>query len=108
MTEEITAEELAEIAARADAATAGPWWAEYFLDDLSWREGHHAVLAREGDPIRVSAPDWETPEEQTRADAEFIAAARTDIPRLIAALRAATAETVPEVTSEDQGPPERR
>ena len=79
---------LDEIQARANAATDGPWWTEFWLDDLSWREGHYSVLAKKDDPVRIVDPSWETSEEQTKADAEFIAHARSDVPDLVGALQA--------------------
>jgi hypothetical protein len=82
---------LAEIQARAEKATDGPWWAEFTLEDLSWREGSYGVLAQEADPVRISDPDLTTPEAQTKSDAEFIAHARTDVPVLVEALRAVLA-----------------
>lgn len=74
MTDQITAAELAEIEARATTATPGPWIAEE--DGLVWAN-------RLGDPVSGST-------EMENAD--FIAAARTDVPRLVAALRAAYAQ----------------
>ena len=71
---------LDQIKGRADAATEGPWEAEYS------KEQGNCVLP----------PDYQSTLEavavtrlwrQTR-DAEFIAAARTDVPRMEAALRA--------------------
>lgn len=67
---------LDEIQARADAATGGPWWG-------SMLGTHVEVFAGEGsgsDPMIAS--------ELRPGDAEFIAAARADVPRLVAALRA--------------------
>ena len=69
-------ERLDEIQARADAATDGAWWG-------SMLGTHVEVFAGEGsgsDPMLAS--------ELRPGDAEFIVAARTDIPRLVAALRA--------------------
>ena len=77
---------LTAIKTRADAATEGAWWTEFWLDDLSWREGHYSVLAKKDDPVRIVDPNWETSEEQTKADGEFIAHARDDVPDMANAL----------------------
>lgn len=69
---------LTEILARADAATPGPWctdaWEIYqgteYLPGLSWWIGE-------------TCRGTSTP-EQDRADATFVAAARTDVPKLVA------------------------
>lgn len=63
-----TASYLAEVRARMDAATPGPWTAHD--DGLVWPE-------RMGDPVSGSTE---------MADAEFIAHAREDLPRLLAVL----------------------
>jgi hypothetical protein len=74
------ADRLTEIAARADAATEGPW--------REWT-GEHGVAVEtawshdEDGADTDLITDWCKP-----ADATFIAAARTDVPALVAALRA--------------------
>ncbi len=72
----LTAEELREIAARAEAATAGPWTAN---EEKSSSYSVYKVPVAYGNAItgwgRVL---------QSREDATFIAHARTDIPRLLA------------------------
>lgn len=90
--------ELAEIKARADAATPGPWW--FDESDLVWRlHGVHAVLPpfMEGFPEQVvnhqilKAPKTGTTYAEywpNEADAAFIVNARTDVPRLLAAVDA--------------------
>jgi hypothetical protein len=73
----ITAERLAEIEARANAATPGPWWPE-----------HRGVMA-EGVEIvdDCAVAGWDVyPENQA-----FIAAARIDVPDLVAEVRRLTA-----------------
>ena len=73
----MTAERLAEIEARANAATPGPWWPE-----------HRGVMA-EGVEIvdDCAVAGWDAyPENQA-----FIAAARTDVPALVAEVRRLTA-----------------
>lgn len=67
-------EELAEIEARANAASPGPW--------LTPRQA--------GDPYRVEVMDHEGCEVwpwYEEADMVFAYAARTDVPRLIAEVR---------------------
>jgi hypothetical protein len=90
---------LEEIRAREQAATRGPWW--FDEDDLMWRlHGVHAVLPTGIDwlPDQVlnhqilKAPKSGTPYAEywpNDADAAFIIAARTDVPRLLKALEAA-------------------
>lgn len=72
MAERLTDTEIAEIEARAQAATAAPW--VYDEDTIQ-----HAVPG--ADPV-LACCWWGDP-----ATTEFIAHARTDVPRLIAALR---------------------
>ena len=72
---------LDEIEARADAATPGAWeWHPYM--------GSGATLAKPNHPfhelnILKTTDDW----PPVAADAEFIAAARTDVPALLAEVR---------------------
>ena len=81
MTDPMTPERLAEIEARANAATQGPWeWHPYM--------GSGATLAKPNHPfhelnILKTTDDW----PPVAADAEFIAAARTDVPALLAEVR---------------------
>ena len=76
----MTDDELAEIEARAEAASSGPWerggkWAET------------SVYA--GDGVMVAGQwDYEEGGISEEADAVFIAHARTDIPALLAHIRA--------------------
>ena len=84
------ADRLDEIEARANAATGGPWGvydgAESILTEHDCTgdcEDFHPILVRnqvDGVPLPSV---WSTPE-----DAVFIAQARTDVPALVAALRA--------------------
>ena len=64
----MTPERLAEIRARAEAATEGPWRID----------GRRVVYERDGWAEMV------TPILHVSADATFIAAARTDVPELVA------------------------
>lgn len=86
---------LDEIQQRADKATEGQWEARHRAD-LDWLSRSPAVdsdghepgssvgLADAVDPLWGSL--W--PSRNANADAEFIAHARTDVPALVAALRA--------------------
>jgi hypothetical protein len=90
-------DDLNEIRARADAATPGPWDFEWSDENIQvnagtarteWTErgtGFPAMRWATTDRIvEFDVDDLEEPEEQTRAnDAEFIAHAREDIPRLL-------------------------
>ena len=81
MTDPMTTEHLAEIEARANAATQGPWeWHPYM--------GSGATLAKPNHPfhelnILKTTDDW----PPIAPDADFIAAARTDVPALLAEVR---------------------
>lgn len=114
MSEPLSAERLAEIRARADAATQGPW---YFAYTSIWGEGRVAreeawldsldaahtldrnpcehcdggpctyrAKALDMDPIvaRVQPSYGDTATGQRVLDAEFIAHARADVPDLLA------------------------
>lgn len=84
----MTDEELQAIEARANAATLGPWAASEFI-------GHTGgcVLARiddEGDTARIAETRWRWSALgmwQHKANLEFIASARQDIPALVAEVR---------------------
>lgn len=77
----ISSQELAEIAARAEAARPGPW--------ISWVEGRDHQSG--SNIITVGKPEAEEADIElmgaTVADQDFIAAAREDVPRLIAEIR---------------------
>jgi hypothetical protein len=88
-------ERLDEIEARANAATDGPWAARHragldwlsqspHVDNDGHEPGSSVGLADAVDPLWGSL--W--PSRNATADAEFIAHARTDVPALVAALRA--------------------
>lgn len=91
MTEPMTPERLAEIEARANAATQGPWEAATgALVGDDYDEATHVWY-------RLHSPDrmWQTIgkvldnelDQTTIEDAEFIAEARTDVPDLLAEVR---------------------
>ena len=74
-------EYLDAVQARIDAATEGPWsWASHITaDGDEW-----AVFDAEDHALASNHDGWSP-------DAEFIAQARTDLPRLLAAVRAVEA-----------------
>lgn len=87
--------DLESLKALCDAATPGPWWIEE--NEQVWvLQGVHAVIPPQLDgaiPEQVinhqilKAPKMGTPYAEywpSRADAEFIVRARTDMPALIA------------------------
>ena len=81
---------LDEIEARANAATEGPWeWEGEAKGE--WEIGANSLVPsrRPDDPVLYGyGYDASGIEVKTPADAEFIAHARTDVPALVAALRA--------------------
>ena len=81
-TQRLTPEELAAIRERAEKATPGPWhvYAAYSLSDITPETRTCVVDCVASDGTLA------------REDAEFIAHAREDIPRLLDALEAAYAE----------------
>ncbi len=98
---ELNDKEIAEIKARADAATAGPWaehWGDGFAPDITARAGELAakkysmttevICVLERFVPRFCGSDF----HESRSNAEFIAHSRTDIPRLLDTLTAARAE----------------
>ncbi|MDX3835660.1 hypothetical protein [Streptomyces europaeiscabiei] len=81
-----TVERLAEIEARADAATAGPWCTD------AW-EIYQGVEYVPGISFWIGETCRGTSElGQDRADAAFVAAARSDVPELVAEVRRMRAE----------------
>ena len=82
--------DLDAIEARANAATPGPWCAggSYVGIVRPWGNIYSVV------GVQIVHEGWEsrTGGIQTPVDAAFIAAARADIPALVAAVRALTAE----------------
>lgn len=90
--------QLAPIRARADAATPGPWRAL-----TTGRAGgdHWQVCDQDQSVALIHASDGED-EERREPDAAFIAAARTDVPALLAIIdRLTDALDVAETTIED-------
>lgn len=75
--------DLDEIQARADAATEGPWRAL----TTGRTGGDHWYICDEGEAIASVASQDGFNEDQREPDAEFIAHAREDVPKLVAALR---------------------
>lgn len=81
--QELPAERLTEIAARTQAATAGPWW----TDRLAESDGSESVGVDAGDD------NWIVPcQDLDPADAEFIAHARADVPALLDEVARLTAQ----------------
>jgi len=81
------AAELARIAGLADAATKGPWSAGGAVNDAVFPDS----AGRWGD-VGLSIAAFTLRDMPTAADAAFIAHARTDVPRLVAALEAVLSE----------------
>lgn len=83
---------IADIRAREQAATKGPWRAQDF-DSNPGDEGSCIIAGTdmESRAIAYSIPYPWHPEIETVADAEFIANARQDIPALLSALDAVAA-----------------
>lgn len=73
-----------DIAARCEKATAGPW--QVLTEELVEAAWINAATADDDLPIALF--DFRSADEN-KANAEFLAHARTDIPRLLAALRSA-------------------
>lgn len=78
------ADRLTEIQARADNATDGPWEAIAEGD-------HESRVVAAGDDMALCL-DCHTQAGVEPSDAEFISHARTDVPRLVAALQAVLAQ----------------
>jgi hypothetical protein len=92
----LSEQQLAEIAARAEAATAGPWGSRRDLDGVYTVQARPRITPTEGNTSDGDVA-WLAPagDEQTYANAWFIARARTDVPALLAdnaRLRARVAE----------------
>ena len=85
---------LDKIEARANAATEGPWEWEGEAK-AEWEIGANSLVPsrRPDDPVLYGyGYDASGIEVKSPADAEFIAHARTDVPALVAALKAALNE----------------
>lgn len=87
MTDRLTTQQLADIAARATAATPGPWTVS---------EDYADILGPDGDQI---ASYW-NPTSETR-NGEFIAHAREDVTALLAEVHRLTNELAEEKASND-------
>ena len=94
----MTPEGMDAIEARAAAATPGPWvlWDDRYAPE--WADpgfGYYRVTSSTPPVQRFHTDmslDGTDDDRANRADAAFIAAARTDVPALVAALRAAEVE----------------
>jgi hypothetical protein len=104
MTDSLTPDDLADIEARAEAATEGPWEygntgepldlaarIEWVADTLGYDDEKRHLWSAwiETQPGRVTIPALTGDGPNAHANAEFIAKARTDVPRLVRALREA-------------------
>lgn len=74
--DELSEEMLARVEGRAAAATAGPW--KSFIEGRDHESGSDFIRTA-GDDIELSGA--------TKADQDFIAAARQDVPRLVNEIR---------------------
>jgi hypothetical protein len=94
-TKPLTAAELEEIRERCEAATSGPWHPITPTDDAPSAGVSNATTPNRHGPTFLWWPEECATRAQDRADAAFIAAARTDIPALLVtvdALRATLQE----------------
>jgi hypothetical protein len=74
------------IEARANAATQGPWWDDAYIGEDPYDDPDSPFV--QVGTVRWGASDVEIPAAlQQKRDAEFMAAAREDIPALIARVR---------------------
>src|SRR4051812_2915147 len=78
--QELTEDDLAAIEARCNAATPGPW--ESWIEGRDHFGGDSIIRTADADLYLLPVP---TP--QHHQDQDFIAAARQDVPRLIAEVR---------------------
>lgn len=79
--------DLEAIKNRYESATPGPWWSESgIIHAPAWWDGAESGAAcHPADCFERSGRDW-------RADADFIAHARTDVPNLLAEVERLRAE----------------
>lgn len=91
----ITADELAAIEARAHAATEGPWRTLRETDEFGTLGMPVVQMYRDEKLVVGHSKDWGSMSEPV-VDAEFIAHAREDVPRLAAEVRRIRSETVKE------------
>ena len=85
----MTNQELDAIAARAEAATPGPWRMEY-VDGADDRPQVWVTTTDDDAEFSIGPVHYVT--HQTEHNAVFIEAAPTDVPALVAALREANAK----------------
>lgn len=81
----MTDEEMSAIEQRCQRATPGPWhvWPTVYDGSQGWAISHDA----DGEPAIGAAPCSLEQLATTAADSEFIAAARNDVPALLAEVR---------------------
>lgn len=117
--EPLTDSELAAIAARAAAATPGPWHVRHLDDDRSmnltaistqpatttpdrWPDDEHASIVA---ATLVQQPRYvDHTDRRWVENATFIAAARTDVPRLLAEITHLRALTDPSAHTRSEHP----
>lgn len=87
----ITQDQIQQIKDRAEAATAGPWEFRENEFNMDGDNGDHIGAIRSLD-WWIAAIDDAGWDEDAKANATFIAAARSDIPALIAHIEALQAE----------------
>lgn len=87
MTDPLTPAELDAIEARANAATPGPWEAKFPV-----RDDFEYVRLFSFTTYLGSVCNTDMDHEETKYNADFIAASRTDVPRLVGEVRRLTAE----------------
>ena len=91
VTEDLTDDELERLQELTDAALPGPWKA--FVEGRDHYSGDDFIrtggLDDSGPDLYVTASYWdnEQPQPAGAADLDFIAAARRDVPRLVAEIR---------------------
>lgn len=85
----MTAERIAQIRARADAATRGPWYVQLTAETYIDRPSRYPIYSEVRGVVEITEGDTYVAQtkrgnEQARADAEFIAHAREDVAVLLA------------------------
>lgn len=81
---EITEERLQEIEARAAEATPGPWGGVGSIMEWDWKANAYRPDSSKPTVLAWNGQDWWA---MTEADKAFVAAAREDVPALIAEVR---------------------
>ena len=95
----MTPSELSAIAARADAATPGPWWVAQ-MDEEAYDHGQVRCYAGRKPRVLLTLNQH----FPCVSDAAFIAAARSDVPALVAEVRRLQALLAPAPGGEGEPP----